>query len=120
MPGPFEELCNVDRLVHEPARLAILTALSSCRSATFLFLEALTGMTKGNLSGHLSRLEKAELLVIEKRFRGRVPLTEVHLTDRGRETVARHWEQLDKLRKATRHWRPPIDTRPGMLAESFD
>ena len=52
MPTPFEHLASVNRLVHEPARLAILTALSACDKADFVFLVNVTGLTKGNLSSH--------------------------------------------------------------------
>jgi hypothetical protein len=49
-PTPFEEIAGLDRLLHKPARLAILTALSACERADFLFLQHITGLTKGNLS----------------------------------------------------------------------
>ena len=65
MPTPFEHLASVNRLVHEPARLAILTALSACDKADFVFLVNVTGLTKGNLSSHLSKLEQAGLVEIE-------------------------------------------------------
>src|ERR1039457_4635004 len=54
MPEPSDELI-LDRLIHEPARLAILTVLSSVRDADFVFLQRATGLTKGNLSSHLDR-----------------------------------------------------------------
>ena len=84
MPGPFERLADLNRLVHEPARLSILTALSVCRSADFLFLLRLTGLTKGNLSVHLRKLEDAGYVEITKTHRGRTPTTLVALTRRGR------------------------------------
>ena len=74
MPAPFEEMSTLDRVVHEPARLAILTALAACRSADFLFLQSLTGLTKGNLSGHLAKLERAGLVGVEPTF---LPITVV-------------------------------------------
>jgi DNA-binding transcriptional ArsR family regulator len=101
---PFEELSNLDRLVHEPARLAILTALASCASADFLFLQSLTGLTKGNLNGHLSKLEQGGLIHVEKTFKGKVPRTEVRLSTSGHESIARHWERLTALRQAAREW----------------
>ncbi len=102
---PFEELSNLDRLVHEPARLAILTALASCASADFLFLQSLTGLTKGNLNGHLSKLDQGGLIHIEKTFKGKVPRTEVRLSSSGRESIVRHWNRLTALRRAAREWR---------------
>ncbi|MDP9380803.1 MAG: transcriptional regulator [Chloroflexota bacterium] len=106
MPEPFEELASLDRLVHEPARLAILTVLSACESADFLFLQRLTGLTKGNLSSHLSRLEEADLIWIRKEFSGKKPRTIVGLKERGRKAVDQHWERLEALREDTRKWRP--------------
>jgi DNA-binding MarR family transcriptional regulator len=88
----------LDRLVHEPARLAILTVLSSVDGADFVFLQRATGLTKGNLSSHLSKLEAAELITIDKRFIARKPNTNVALTPLGRERIARHWEQLEQLK----------------------
>ena len=76
MKAPFEELAALDRLVHEPARLSILTALASCESADFLYLQRLTGLSKGNLSSHLSKLEEAGLLVVTKQFKGKTPNTQ--------------------------------------------
>ena len=58
----------LDRLIHEPARLAILTVLSSVRAADFVFLQHTTGLTQGNLSSHLTKLEEAGLVRIEKSF----------------------------------------------------
>jgi DNA-binding transcriptional ArsR family regulator len=102
---PFEELTNLDRLVHEPARLAILTALASCDAAEFLFLQSLTGLTKGNLNVHLGKLEQAGLVAIEKGFRGKVPRTSARLTDAGRQTIDVYWERMQAMRKAADQWR---------------
>jgi DNA-binding transcriptional ArsR family regulator len=88
----------LDRLVHEPGRLAILTVLSSVTDADFLFLQRATGLTKGNLSSHLTKLEDGGLVAIEKRFVGKRPNTKVAITPTGRERVARHWEQLERLK----------------------
>ena len=79
MTTPFERLAKLDRLVREPARLAILSALSACESADFLFLQRITGLSKGNLSSHVSRLEEAGLIVISKEFIGKTPRTTVGL-----------------------------------------
>src|ERR1051325_9270076 len=104
--GPFEGIAGLDRLVHEPARLAILTALANCQSADFLFLQRLTGLTKGNLSSHLSRLERAELIAIEKEFVANVPNTHVSLTKAGHTAITKHWTKLDQLRRETLDWSP--------------
>jgi DNA-binding MarR family transcriptional regulator len=106
MKAPFEELAALDRLVHEPARLSILTALASCESADFLYLQRLTGLSKGNLSSHLSKLEEAGLLVVTKQFKGKTPNTQLAISEQGRRAIEQHWEQLDRLRSSTRQWEP--------------
>lgn len=108
MPTPFEEIPDLDRVIHEPARLAILTALAACRRADFLFLQSLTGLTKGNLSRHLGKLESAGLVAIDKTFRGKVPNTSVHLTSKGRDAIEGHWHRLEQLRRSARRWRPKV------------
>jgi len=106
MSAPFEELADLDRLVHDPSRLAILTALSACKSADFLYLQRLTGLSKGNLSSHLAKLESAGLVMIEKEFIGKIPNTRVSVSKIGRTAVERHWKRLDQLRQASLEWRP--------------
>jgi DNA-binding MarR family transcriptional regulator len=93
-------MLELDRLIHEPGRLAILTVLSSVADADFLFLQRATGLTKGNLSSHLSKLEDAGLVRIEKRFVRKKSNTSVAITEQGRERTAHHWEQLEQLKEA--------------------
>src|SRR5688500_15352246 len=106
MTSPFEEMVDLDRLIHEPARLAVMTALSSCEAADFLYLQRLTGLTKGNLSSHLSKPEEAGLIDIEKRFVGKMPNTLVSLTERGSAAIEQHWRQLDRIRNGAEKWVP--------------
>lgn len=106
MPTPFEQLAAFDRLVHEPARLAILTALSACEKADFVFLRNLTGLTKGNLSSHLVKLEEGDLVAIEKTFVGKQPITYVALTGEGRDVLKAYWKRFDKVRKGLRQLKP--------------
>jgi DNA-binding MarR family transcriptional regulator len=70
-------------MVYEPARLAIVTGLAAFESTDFLSLQKLTGLTPGNLSVHLTKLEQAGLVAIEKPFAGRKPRTTVRLTRHG-------------------------------------
>lgn len=88
----------LDRLIHEPGRLAILTVLSSVNAADFVFLQRTTGLTKGNLSSHLTKLEEAGLVEIEKRFVRKKPNTNVALTPVGKERIAKHWDQLERMK----------------------
>jgi len=99
-PGRLD--LEVDRLVHEPARLGILTVLSSVRSAEFLFLQSALGLSKGNLSSHLSRLEAGGLVEITKTFVGKKPQTKAAITPAGAAAIGRYWEQLDQLRRLGR------------------
>ena len=106
MPTPFEYLQSLNRLVHEPARLAILVALSACDKADFLFLLNITGLTKGNLSSHLSKLEQAGLVEIEKKFEGKTPVTYIKLTLQGKEALKEYWKSVDKVRAGIRYLKP--------------
>ena len=103
---PFEQFANLDRRVHDPARLAILTALSACERADFLFLQRITGLTKGNLSSHLSKLEEAGLAEIEKRFVEKTTQTLVRLIRGGRQAIEGYWKEMEDLRKSAAHWTP--------------
>ncbi|WP_181448842.1 transcriptional regulator [Nonomuraea aridisoli] len=105
MGTPFEDMTEIDRLVHDPSRLAITSALSACESADFLFLQRVTGLSKGNLSSHLAKLEKGEIVKIVKTGERR-PRTVVSLTESGRTTVAEHWDRLMRLHEAARTWNP--------------
>jgi len=106
MKQPFEALAELDRLVHEPARLAIMAALSACKDADFLFLQRLTGLSKGNLSSHLARLEEADLVSITKAFNGKMPRTTVAISAAGKLAIERHWRRLEQLRDEVRRWIP--------------
>jgi DNA-binding transcriptional ArsR family regulator len=106
MPTPFEHLAALNRLVHDPSRLAILTALSACEKADFVFLLNITGLTKGNLSSHLSKLEGAGLVIIEKTFIDRRPITYAMLSIDGRKALEEHWKRLDAIRKSARALKP--------------
>lgn len=106
MSHAFEEITTLNRLIHEPARLAIMTALSVCESADFLYLQHLTGLSKGNLSGHLARLEEAGLLASEKDYVGKTPRTRVRISEVGRKAIEQHWQKLEELRTSTQAWQP--------------
>ena len=102
---PFEEMAALDRLIHDPARLAIMTALSSAKEGDFLFLQRLTGLTKGNLSSHLAKLEEAQMIVIKKEFVGKVPHTRILPTVQGLDAIAQHWLRLESLRQGALQWK---------------
>jgi len=79
-----ESMAKIDKLIHEPSRYMLMAYLYVVEVADFLFLVRQTGMTWGNLSAHLSKLEAAGYVVIEKEFLGKKPHTTVRLTDEGR------------------------------------
>jgi DNA-binding MarR family transcriptional regulator len=81
----LQPIADIDRLVHEPSRLMILAVLYVVESAGFLFLRRQTGLTKGNLSSHLSRLEDAGYVEVKKEFVDKIPRTLLRLTDGGRQ-----------------------------------
>lgn len=81
----IKELSSLDRVIHEPARLMIMTILFAVEEADFVYLQRECGLTQGNLSSHLSKLEETGYLTITKTFKGKYPLTLCRLTRRGRE-----------------------------------
>ncbi len=97
LPAFSPEPVELDRLVHEPARLAILTVLASCERADFLFLERATGLSRGNLSVQMMRLEEAGLIEIEKKIEGKRTVTTAALRKGGRWTLGEYWRQMDVL-----------------------
>lgn len=94
---------EIDRVVHEPARLAILTVLAACEEADFLFLERATKLSRGNLSVQLSRLEEACVIEIEKKIEHKRTLTTARLTDQGRRALSSYWESMENLRAAAEY-----------------
>ena len=106
---------NIDRLIHEPARLIIVTILNAVESADFLYLQRETGLTKGNLSAHLSRLQDGGYIAIEKTYKGKIPLTVCRLTAGGRDAFLRyrkHWQTfVKKTEKAGPGKRSAVDFR---------
>ena len=81
----LQPLSEIDRVIHEPARLLILAYLSVVESADFLFLMNQTSLTRGNLSSHLSKLEAAGYIEIKKQFVDKIPRTLLRLNEKGRE-----------------------------------
>lgn len=84
------EAAGLDRLIHEPNRLAILTVLSSVEEENFVFLQRTLRLTNGNLSSHLSKLEEAELVSVDKSFVRKKPNTSISLTALGRRRIRDH------------------------------
>jgi len=96
-PPTTQAILDLDRLVHEPARLAILTVLAEAEEVEFRFLESVTGLTKGNISSHVSKLEAAGYVTVRKWFRGRVPATSYGITPAGRAALESYRAALKAL-----------------------
>jgi len=97
-----QDLATVDRVIHEPARLAIMTVLYAAGEADFLYLQRECGLTQGNLSSHLARLEEAGHVKIEKTFKGKYPLTICHLTRSGRAALEGYAQKIRVVGDAIR------------------
>ena len=90
-----------DRVIHEPARLKIMSVLSVAESADFTYLVGETGLTRGNLSVQLTRLQEAGYIEISKEFVGHSPRTTASMTPDGRRAFERYRTYLTSLLKAT-------------------
>lgn len=93
-PIPENPLADIDRLIHEPARLLLMSHLYVVDSADFLFLKQQTGLTQGNLSSHMSKLEAAGYVAIEKSFVGKRTRTLLRLTGEGREAFRGYLDHM--------------------------
>ncbi|MFC1916386.1 winged helix-turn-helix domain-containing protein [Chloroflexota bacterium] len=87
---------SVDRLIHEPARFNIIAYLFVVQSADFTFLQTQTGLTWGNLSSHINKLETAGYVAVEKEFVAKKPHTMLHLTDKGRVAFSGYRKNMRK------------------------
>ncbi len=88
---------DIDRTIHAPARLKIMACLAIVESADFTFLLRQTGLTRGNLSPNLRKLEEADYVSIEKKFVDRVPRTLIRLTDKGRAALQTYRESMQSV-----------------------
>ena len=93
----LQPLAEIDKVIHEPARLLILAHLSVVEGADFLFLERQTGLTRGNLSTHLSKLETAGYVEIKKEFVGKIPRTLLRLTKQGKKAFQKYLESMKQV-----------------------
>ncbi len=87
-------IADIDPVVHQPARLMILAILYVVESADFVFLLRQTGLTRGNLSSHIGKLEAAGYLEVKKEFVGKIPRTLLSLTDEGREAFQTYRQSM--------------------------
>jgi DNA-binding MarR family transcriptional regulator len=90
----LQPLADIDRVIHEPARLMILAVLDVVESADFIFLLNQTGLTRGNLSSHMTKLEAVGYIEIEKEFVDRIPRTLLRLTPEGRDAFRAYRQKM--------------------------
>ena len=88
---------TLDRLIHEPARLRLVTVLYVVDEADFVYLSAQTGLTDGNISSHMAKLETAGYVEIDKTFADRKPRTVYRLTKAGRTAVDQYRATIDEM-----------------------
>jgi DNA-binding transcriptional ArsR family regulator len=101
-PTETAAAANLDRLIHERTRLAIVSALAVNTSLTFNELKQLLGASDGNLSVHARKLEDAGYIACTKSFSGRLPKTEYKLAAAGRRALEKYLDHMEALIRATR------------------
>lgn len=95
----LQPLADIDKLIHEPARLMILATLHVVESADFLFVKRQTGLTRGNLSSHMSKLEEAGYIEINKEFVDKIPRTLLRITAKGRSALTDYTNNMKQVLK---------------------
>lgn len=93
-------MSTLDRIIHEPVRLRILSILTGVDTADFKFFLSTLGLSKGNLSSHVDKLEQAGYVDVRKGFNGKIPHTDYTITDAGRKALTDYWTALDEIRTA--------------------
>jgi DNA-binding transcriptional ArsR family regulator len=98
--GTLQDLLALDRVVHEPARLVILAVLANAEEVDFAFLQTASGLTKGNLSRHATKLEETGYIEIRKYFKGKLPATGYRLTPAGKAAFSSYWERMRTIQQS--------------------
>lgn len=88
---------DLDRVIHEPARLMLVALLAGVKEADFLWLQKESGLTKGNLSSHVAKLEESGYVDVSKTFKGKIPLTVLRLTDAGLDAFEGYKRRMKDL-----------------------
>ena len=88
---------EIDKTVHEPARLLILSMLYVIDGADFVFLQGQSGLTRGNFSTHMSKLEEEQYVEVKKKFIDKKPTTIYRITDAGRSALEKYRETMKKI-----------------------
>lgn len=91
-------MTDLDRIIHEPVRLRILSILTGIDLADFKFLLSTLDLSRGNLSSHMNKLEQAGYVEVQKSFNGKIPHTNYKITDVGRKALSDYWIAIDLIR----------------------
>ena len=105
-------MTDLDPIIHQPTRLRLLMALSGVEQADFVFLQSSLGLTQGNLSTHMTKVEEAGYVEVSKSFENKLPKTRFRLTGLGRERLGEYWEALDQIRRLAGGAGPAGKKRP--------
>jgi DNA-binding MarR family transcriptional regulator len=90
---------ELDKTIHEPNRLRIMMVLSGLDASDFNFLLTTLGLTRGNLSRHVEKLESADYLKVKKSFKGKMPNTSYQITQKGLKALKQYWQNIDDVRQ---------------------
>ncbi len=93
----FQDIKNLDRVIHEPARLAIMAVLYGVEEANFKYLLNMTGLSRGNLSANVSKLEEAGYVDVQKKFVGKKPMTIYKITAEGRKALDEYLKSVRQI-----------------------
>ena len=93
-------MTDIDRVIHEPVRLRILSMLTGVETADFNFLLSTLGLSRGTLSSHMDKLQRAGYVEVKKGFQGKVPHTDYRISQTGRNALADYWTALDQIRES--------------------
>jgi DNA-binding MarR family transcriptional regulator len=105
-------MTDLDPIIHQPTRLRLLMALSGVEQADFVFLQSSLGLTQGNLSTHMTKVEEAGYVEVSKSFENKLPKTRFHLTALGRQRLSEYWQALDQIRQLAGGAGPAGKRRP--------
>ena len=97
------KFANLDSIIHSRVRLPIIILLLQSKTADFTYLKKEIGVSNGNLSTHLRKLEEAKYIEVQKSFENSKPKTTISLTDRGRDALNEYTKNLEEyLRLASK------------------
>jgi len=97
IPASVASYSEIDRLIHEPARFQVMALLYVIESADFTFIMNQLGLTWGNLSAHITKLEQGGYVAVEKGFKGKRPQTMLRLTKEGRKAFQAYRQTMKRM-----------------------